>query len=327
MLHEQRYIAIVYELSFTSPYTKSMSSLLPSMQLHPGSRLQWRRCADAPVEVSRACAVVVGESVYVGGGITPGSANDHQVFRYRRWDNEWDSLPLCPVRYFAAAQFEGNLIAVGGMLFGGIVITGKVHTFTETGKRWESLLPPMPTARCDLSVVTTSAVIIAAGGNIADVESATVEVYSSYSSQWHTADPLPSPCSLMSSVIIDNTCYLLGGVRANTPVKYCFSALILDENTHPGRQLPHIPLSRSTALPLRGTLLTVGGRVKDSRESAAVYAFLNDEWTPLPDGNLPAPRSYCAAASLSPDQVIVVGGWADGRNKSNAVWIGELAAQ
>ena len=187
----------------------------------------------------------------------------------------------------------------------------------------------MPTARCDLSVVTMSALIVAAGGNIADVECATVEVYSNSSSQWHTADPLPSPCSLMSSVIIDNTCYLIGGVRSNVPVKYCFSASIvspMEARIQPRIHLPLNPLSRSTVVSLKGTMLTVGGRVKDTTESTAVYAFLNDEWIQLAYGDLPAPRSYCAAASLSPDHVIVIGGWADSRNKSNAVWIGELVA-
>ena len=41
----------------------------PRAGLSPHTRLQWRRGADAPEVFYGASAVVMGESVYVGGGV------------------------------------------------------------------------------------------------------------------------------------------------------------------------------------------------------------------------------------------------------------------
>ena len=75
--------------------------------------------------------------------------------------------------------------------------------------------------RYQLSVATTKSAIVASGGCTSfsnddkPVPCAIVEVYSSETSQWHTADPLPVPCSIMTSVTIADTWYQLGGNGAD----------------------------------------------------------------------------------------------------------------
>ena len=115
------------------------------------------------------------------------------------------------------AQFMGHLITVGGVTLqdgGGII--AKVYRFKEQSQKWEEFLKPMPTARHCASVATTPSAIVASGGSTGfrdgvTVSCATVEVYSSEISQWHTADPLPGPCGGMTSVTIADTWYQLGG--------------------------------------------------------------------------------------------------------------------
>ena len=86
---------------------------------------------------------------------------------------------------------ELNLITIGGLI-GGVDCTGRVYCFKEQSQEWEEFLKPMPTARYGLSVVTTQSTIVASGGEAEGelVPCATVEVYSSETSQWYTADPL-----------------------------------------------------------------------------------------------------------------------------------------
>ena len=190
---------------------------LPSLQpqlLHPQARLLWKRCADMPVGIFSAQAVVMREKVYVGGGVTDKAEDIVHVFRYITTRDEWSRLPPHHACYFAMAQFAGNLITVGGGIPG--IVTGKVYRFKDESQNWEEFLKPMPTARFFLSVATTQSAIIASGGTtgVRDDEVSrctTVEVYCSETSQWYTADPLPAPHHVMSSVTIADTCFLLGG--------------------------------------------------------------------------------------------------------------------
>ena len=137
---------------------------LPSLQpqlLHPQASLQWKRCADAPVEMSRVQAVVMGEKVYVEA--TKQNEDCYSIYKYGTSEDEWNRLPPHHVCFFAMAQFTGNLITVGGNVTD-IGPIGKVYRFKEESQEWEEFLKPMPTARAYLNVTTSQSAIIASGG-------------------------------------------------------------------------------------------------------------------------------------------------------------------
>jgi len=322
----------------------SLPSLQPQL-LHPQARLQWKRCADAPMGMSHAQAVVMGEKVYVGGGFTEWYCEKYNIFQYSTFRDEWSCLPPHHLIYFAMGQFGGHLITAGGeKLKGGIDITGKVYRFNDEFQKWEEFLKPMPTARCLLNIVTTQSTIIASGGvtSVRDgknVNSNTVEVYSSKKSQWYTADPLPAPYFLMSSVTIADTCYLLGGANANnkdlaTVLYASLNSLIL-QATSPTHQsarrasvwktLPDTPLKVSAAASLSGNLLAVGGHdTKTVFPAINVFFPITNSWVRIMTGDLPQPRHGCTAVQISSNTMIVIGG-EDNKNKSTkTVFIGTV---
>jgi len=106
-----------------------------------------------------AQAVVMGEKVYVGGGM---SQKSNHVIKYNTTRDEWSHLPPHHLKFFAMAQFTGNLITVGGGIPGSV--TGKVYCFKEESQDWEEFLKPMPTARYFLSVATTQSPSLPVGG-------------------------------------------------------------------------------------------------------------------------------------------------------------------
>ena len=123
------------------------------------------------------------------------------------------------VRHFGFALFKIRLITVGGEDHRRST-AAKVLTLSTDSQRWEELISSMPTARLSPSVITTVTAIIAAGGRSSDGwfhPIATVELYSDNTSQWYiyiyTAEPLPAPHRYMdmSSVVIDDFCYLMEG--------------------------------------------------------------------------------------------------------------------
>ena len=310
----------------------------PSLFLHCQVKLQWKKCADMPVERTWAQAVVMREKVYVGGGVAVHEENLLQVFQYDPSQDKWSRLPLCQISCFALAQFKGNLITVGGLIPYGGGNTGKVYRFIEESQKWEEFLKSMPTARYYLSVATTQSAIVASGGNTADyMYCSTVEVYSSETSQWHTADPLPVPCGTMTSVTIADTWYQLGGSGGDHEGKslatvFCapLTALIqkatspTDQSAGPTsvwKTLPDTPFTLSAAASLSGNLLSVGGSYGLDSISPAVYVFLPDtnSWVRVTNGDLPEPHYACAAVQLSSSRVLVVGGEGDQGTTNNAL--------
>jgi len=283
----------------------------------------------------------MGEKVYVEGEFT--EEKDRYVFQYTTTRDEWSRLPPHPACYSTMAQFVGNLIAVGGWI-SGKVYSSKVYCFKEESQEWEEFLKPMPTPRYLLNIATTQSAIIASGGvtSVSDLMSvvcATVEVYSSETSQWYTADPLPAPYFLMSSVTIADTCYLLGGANANnkdlaTVLYASLNSLIL-QATSPTHQsarrasvwktLPDTPLKVSAAASLSGNLLAVGGHdTKTVFPAINVFFPLTNSWVRIMTGDLPQPRHGCTAVQISSNTMIVIGG-EDNKNKSTkTVFIGTV---
>ena len=306
----------------------------------------------------------MGEKVYVGGRDTEEYEDRHHVFEYNTTQDEWSRLPPHPLIYFAMAHFTGNLITVGGEgAKGGIDITGRVYRFKEESQEWEEFLKPMRTARFLLTVATTQSAIIASGGvtdvrDGTDIPCATVEVYSSETSQWYTADPLPAPCSSMSSTTIADTYYLLLGWDADnkvvTTVLYASLTNLVQKATSPTRQsasrapvwktLPNTPLKMSAAASLSGRLLSVGGyngeiskallvvRVLASLVgftvpvSPDIHVFLPliNSWVRVTYGDLPQPRFFCTVVQLSSNTIAVFGGIDDHYQKTKTVFMATI---
>ena len=298
-----------------------------------------------PVGMTKTQAVSIGEKVYIGGGHT-GDKHDtlQQVFQYHPSRDEWSRLPPCQVIAFAMAQFAGNLITVGGGIPRGGGFTGKVYCFRKESQKWEEFLKPMPTARYCLSVATTQSAIVASGGVTGVREGkvvpcATVEVYSSETSQWHTADPLPVPCGGMTSVTIADTWYQLGGGTDGkdiTTVLYVSLTALIQRATSPTHQsaspmsvwktLPDPPLLVSTAASLSGSLLAVGGYNDKNPSSPALYVFfpITNSWFRATTGDLPEPRYGHTAVQLPSNQLLVVGGRDNQRKNTKTVFLGSI---
>ena len=297
--------------------------------------------------MARPQVVSIGEKVYIGGRLAGDDKDDiFQVFQYDPSRDEWSRLPPCQVVFFAMAHFAGNLITVGGGIVGGGGITGKVYRFRKEFQKWEEFLKPMPTGRAQLSVATTQSAIVASGGatGVRDdskaVPCATVEVYSSETSQWYTADPLPVPCRFMTAVTIADTWYQLGGGDSGSKdiptVLYAPLTTLIQKATSPTDQsashmsvwktLPDTPLLVSTAASLSGNLLAVGGYNDKNPASPAVYVFfpLTNSWVRVTTGDLPEPRWGCTAVQLSSNQLLVVGGVNDQGKSTKTVFLGSI---
>ena len=185
-----------------------------------------------------------------------------------------------------------------------------------------------------------SALIVAGGAT--QSYTAAVEIFKPDTSQWYRTDPLPKACGTISLVAIGNTCYALGGYRFRSYLNQALYASVDDllsnalpasQTTHSGssdtsqsawKTLPNTPTYQSTAAVLAGNLLAIGGKETSEGEAAKkevyMYSPSTNSWIYISD--LPAPRSRTAVAVLSSTELLMIGGYDDGR--VNTVYKGTL---
>ena len=86
------------------------------------------------------------------------------------------------------------------------------HVFDESTQKWQQSIPPMPTGRRSVAVLSHSSCLVVAGGQLASGEfTDTVEIYNINTSQWSSTDRLPQACTDLNGVVHNNTGYLMGG--------------------------------------------------------------------------------------------------------------------
>ena len=276
----------------------------------------------------------MGESVYVGGGSTQyrgsrGGTMEHTVLQYSWRRGAWSTLPECPVRWFGLTQFTGRLTTVGGINKTGSR-TGRVYQFVSESQRWQESLPPMPTARYGVTVVShpssslkTPAIAVCGGFAKVGVVN-TVEVYSHSTSQWHTAEPLPTPLYLLTSARVGDIAYLLGGLGADVSSSKCCYSVSLDSlfttATSPGAsQSQHGSLwtavsdtqcTCSSAVSFGGSLVAIGGVDSSTLSASADVHVLasRGSWERVRRGDMPEPRVLSTAVCLPSGELMVVGG-------------------
>ena len=268
----------------------------------------------------------MGESVYVGGAGT-----GYKIFQYSWRRGVWSTLPECPVRYFGLIQFMGRLTTVGGR-HQAESKTGHVYEFVSESQRWQESLPPMPTARSNVVVIARPSSspkppAIAVCGGLGDGDGVVlniVEVFCQSTSQWHTAETLPTPLWGLTSATVGDIAYLLGGLdRDYCHTKNCFSVSLdslFDTATPSGAlhsqhgslwmAVSDIPLVASSPASLGGSMVTIGGRKSSTDSSSAATHLLTSSgsWERVRGGDLPEPRSRSAAVFLPSGELMVVGG-------------------
>ncbi len=136
--------------------------------------------------------------------------------------SSWTTVET-PTHSSALTTYHSQLVLIGGREASSYEVTNKLWISEQDAiMNWQSsLLPPMPTRRCDSSAVTTGTPesIIVAGGLRGHTYLDTVEAL--VQEQWSTCQPLPGPCYDMRSTIHNGKLYLMGGAYQGYAVFYC----------------------------------------------------------------------------------------------------------
>ncbi len=292
-----------------------------------------------------AQAAAIGETVYFGSGTsTIGEASGerpYKILKYCSTRDKWSPITNCPVVGFGMVEYDGKLTLVGGAYESStassnspFALTNHVHVLDEDKDEWKKSIPPMPTARLLPTTVSFETRIVACGGIILDESHdicvSTVEVFDGESEQWYRADPLPLACIGMSSTIIDDDCYLMGGftdtefdhpthlvLTASLPVliedAVKKQALMNGSHSHSPAHIwqnfPDAPRYASTAANVGGCLLALGGsdeRLEHKSGALHVYSPLTSSWIRIED--IPVSCFSCTVSKLGSGDILIIGG-------------------
>ena len=188
-------------------------------------------------------------------------------------------------------------------------------------------IPPMPTARDCINIVSLQSALIVAGGCTSPWYTEAVEIFKPDTSQWYRTDPLPTACANTSLIAIGNTCYALGGYNGSLLNQALYAsiddlfgnAVPANQTTHSGSSdtqsawitLPSTPTYRPAAAVLAGKLLAIGGKGTSNLQGAPkkevyMYSASVNSWNYISD--LPDSRASTAVAGLSSIEILVIGG-------------------
>ena len=269
-------------------------------------------------------AIIIGDNVYVGGGLTPFSVTECTVMVYFLASGSWSKLPPHNSRWFGMAAVSNHLVLVGGSTTETVLsfeVTGIVAMWDKKSQLWTHPFPELPTPRHSPSVISYQKWLVVAGGETGTYSrSNKVEILDTLSGQWYTkGSSIPNGCSEMSSAINGNTWYLSSGFSSQGDNKHVFF-VSLDElisqalsqstgNTSPPTPSPwqtltDTPLTFSIIFVLNGSLLTVGGV-----GSSAIHHYQPNSRSWVKVGDLPTERWQCACRVLPNGEIFVVGGY------------------
>jgi hypothetical protein len=260
-------------------------------------------------------AIVLNEKVYVGAGTSSCLGNNAVVMVYNIPNDEWSLLPEYECYWFGMTSLDNNLVVVGGVIQGSQRRTNQLGTWREELNCWMHTLPPMPTARSGPTVVTYKNrwILVAGGFDFINDHHSTVEILDTVTGYWYRASPLPDRQYKMSSAIIGNMWYLLGGYsyssgQSTQCICVCIDDLIHDAifqmpSSQPWQVMPITPVLGSTALDLNGALLAIGG---GSCSHIHLYKPSCNRWVKV--GELTSTRNECACVVLPNGELFIAGG-------------------
>ena len=183
---------------------------------NPLAYLEWEDYTTLPVGMQHAQAVVVGNKVYMGGGMTTDAKDDTNIYVF---DHMIERPPVTsiptpgPTRWSTLATFHSQLVLAGGTT-DGMKATNKLWALKDDGCSWERPFPPMPQACWGASAISSGEHLILAGGVGSDhplTSLDTVQIYNASSKKWVLSKPLPNCCYFMKSILLNGDWYLAGG--------------------------------------------------------------------------------------------------------------------
>ncbi len=220
--HHGMAAAVGDRIFFAGGYTSSGDPTTAVWELVGGA---WTGRAPIPIPVGAASAIVVGDEIYLIGGVPDGLFH-----RYDVANDRWTALPSPPTQreHLAAVNLDGEVWAIAGRWMGEIFESTDIFDI-ETGT-WRDG-PPLSEPRSGFGAAVVDDSVFVAGGEVFDPDETltSVERLDDEAAGWQPTESLPQGLHGNPLVVVGSHVYLPGGSTrpadvANDGATYRFEA-------------------------------------------------------------------------------------------------------
>ncbi|WP_297796671.1 kelch repeat-containing protein [Mycobacterium sp.] len=274
---------------------------LPARLTQPAA--QWRSLPDAPTPRLMTAWTVLGERIWIMGGLRDGAALQ-TVESYDPRTGAWQPQPPLPIplHHAAAATYRGEVVVLGGA--SSDLTQASTKVFALRGGDWVELAGLTHARAAPAAAVVGDKLVVAGGQNAKQLVPQT-EVFDG--SSWHDADNMPTPREHLAGVSDGTYMYTVGG-RFLSADKNSAAFERFDPQTGSWTKLVDMPTPRGSygATFIDGRIVAVGGEEPTRVLGVAeMYDIAEGKWTTLPP--LPTPRHAEAVATVA-NTVYCIGG-------------------
>ena len=189
---------------------------------------RWRGLPPMPEWRAAAGAAVVGNRLYVVGGVAPGGLAQRTFvldLRTRRWSRIVGPEPR---EHLAVTALGGRVYALGGRLAGIDTNLRTLQVLDPRTRRW-TRLPPIPHARGGTGVAAVGTELVSVGGEEPSGTIASVYAYDTRTRRWRRLPDLPTPRHGLGVAAAGRRVYVVaGGPRPGLFVSDANEVLTLD---------------------------------------------------------------------------------------------------
>lgn len=282
--------------------TSSAEALqLPARRIQPAA--QWRSLPDAPTPRLMTAWAVLGDKIWIMGGLRDGVALQ-TVESYDPRTGAWQAQPPLPIplHHAAAATYRGEVVVLGGA--SSDITQASTKVFALRGGSWVELANLAHARAAPAAAVVGDKLVVTGGQNAKQLVPQT-EVFDG--SSWRDADNMPTPREHLAAVSDGTYVYTVGG-RLLSSDKNSAAFERFDPQTGTWTKLVDMPTPRGSygATFIDGRIVAVGGEEPTRVLGVAeMYDIAEGKWSTLPP--MPTPRHAEAVATVG-NTVYCIGG-------------------
>lgn len=158
----------------------------------------WSETASMPEQLRFFGATVLGNDIYVVGGLNPSFVSKATVYRFNTVSEKWSTVsPMSEARsHLAVCELGGMIYAVGG---DSTTAESRTTTYSRTVERYDpqsdswTTMPPISSGRSNLGVFTFAGCMYVAGGSLSSeysnnecMDVAEMEKFDPLANKWFT---------------------------------------------------------------------------------------------------------------------------------------------
>jgi non-specific serine/threonine protein kinase len=172
---------------------------------------RWRALRPMPAARAAAGAAVLGDRLYVVGGVARPGVLARSAYALDLTRNRWRTIPAPTAREHLAVTTDGRRIyAVGGRTAGIDTNLDVFESYTPGARGWRSL-PRVPEPRGGTGAAFLCGRVISVGGEAPPGTIRSVYAFGTAKRQWTRLPDLPTPRHGLAVVALGRRVYVVGG--------------------------------------------------------------------------------------------------------------------